>query len=274
MLMATESFIAPEEPTKKKNVWFEWNEECEESDYEDEETADEVIVHTIVEDPNDKVHKHRNFLHDDFFDNFIANFGQNDCDAKNDKTFHATKPTSEYAFVREEIDIKRYSDIDGQGTYDSDGDEIPQLVERKMNAKHYASDKWDHDHGMPKYEYDSDNSGNDDIPLFLVNQHGVLIARRQYNSNDDDSDDDDEDSTHNKDDPYFYDDDGDDKSTVQTETSIQGEITLTLNGIAMANMDNWKSEEMKLTPQTWFGDSAASTHMCNDNTNLYDYDVI
>ncbi|CAJ1945008.1 unnamed protein product [Cylindrotheca closterium] len=42
----------------------------------------------------------------------------------------------------------------------------------------------------------------------------------------------------------------------------------------MANMDKWKSEEMKLTPQTWFGDSAASTHMCNDDTNLYDYDVI
>ncbi|CAJ1937391.1 unnamed protein product [Cylindrotheca closterium] len=64
LLMATETFLAPEEPTKKKNVWFEWNEECEESDWEDEEADDEVIVHAIVEDPNDKVHEHGNFLHD------------------------------------------------------------------------------------------------------------------------------------------------------------------------------------------------------------------
>ncbi|CAJ1928883.1 unnamed protein product, partial [Cylindrotheca closterium] len=321
MLMATESFIAPDEPTKKKNVWFEWNEECEESeesDDEDEDTADEVIVHTIVEDANDKVPEHGIFLHDDFFDNFMANFiGQNDCDAKNDETFRATKPTSEYAFVTEEIEITCYSDVDGSGTYNSDGDEIPQLVEQKMNAKHYASDEWDHDNGMPGYDTDSDDSEDDDIPPFLVNRHGVvhghdevplidghdnisdddsiydkipnLIARQQHDSDDDDSDDDDSDDNdsdddvsddddddliHTDDEPYYYDGDGDDESTVQTETSIQDEINSTLNGIAMANMDKWKSEEMKLTPQTWFGDSAASTHMCNDDTNLYDYDVI
>ncbi|CAJ1934877.1 unnamed protein product [Cylindrotheca closterium] len=55
MLMATETFIAPEEPTKRKNVWFKWNEECEESDCEDDEADDEVIVHTIMEAPNNKV---------------------------------------------------------------------------------------------------------------------------------------------------------------------------------------------------------------------------
>ncbi|CAJ1937522.1 unnamed protein product [Cylindrotheca closterium] len=306
MLMATETLIAPAEPTQKKNFWFEWNEECEESDCEDEEVDDEVIVHTIVEDPNDKVHEHGNFLHDDFFDNFMANFGQNDCDAKNDETFHATKPTSEYAFVTEEIEIKRYSDVDGSGTYNSDGDEIPQLVERTMKAKHYASDEWDHNNRMPEYNSDSDDSDDDDIPPPLVSRHGVvhghdevsligrhdnisdddliydeipqLIARQQHysdhdDSDDDDSDDDDDNLIHTNDEPY-YDGDGDDESTVQTETSIQDEINLTRNGIAMANMDKWKSEEMKLTPQTWFGDSAASTHMCNDDTNLYDYDVI
>ncbi|CAJ1934878.1 unnamed protein product [Cylindrotheca closterium] len=171
-----------------------------------------------------------------------------------------------------------------------------------MNAKHYASDKWDHDDGMHKYDSDSNDSDDDDIPPLLVSRHGIvhghdevsligrhsnisddnliydeipqLIARQQYDSNDDNSDDDDDNSTHNKDAPYYYDNDGDDESTVQTETSIQNEINSTLNGIAMANMDKWKSKEMKLTPQTWFGDSAASTHMCNDDTTLYDYNVI
>ena len=50
-------------------------------------------------------------------------------------------------------------------------------------------------------------------------------------------------------------------------SSIQDEINSKLHEIAIANLDKWGSIEMKLRKQTWFGDSAASTHMCNDDNH-------
>jgi hypothetical protein len=47
---------------------------------------------------------------------------------------------------------------------------------------------------------------------------------------------------------------------------MDDEIYSTLNEYTMANMDKWDTAEMKLTNETWFGDSAASTHMCNDDS--------
>ena len=51
-------------------------------------------------------------------------------------------------------------------------------------------------------------------------------------------------------------------------------INARLNEIALTNMDKWEIVEMKLRATTWFGDSAASTHMCNDDTNMYDCQTI
>ena len=62
--------------------------------------------------------------------------------------------------------------------------------------------------------------------------------------------------------------------TAETKTSMDDEIYSTLNEYTMANMDKWDTAEMKLTNETWFGDSAASTHMCNDDSNMYDCETI
>ena len=43
--------------------------------------------------------------------------------------------------------------------------------------------------------------------------------------------------------------------------------------IALAGC-SWTPKEMKLTVNTWFGDSAASAHMCNDDTGMYNCKMI
>jgi len=39
-------------------------------------------------------------------------------------------------------------------------------------------------------------------------------------------------------------------------------------------VESWNAVQTELTSQTWFGDSAASTHMCNDDMHLYDWKTI
>ena len=65
------------------------------------------------------------------------------------------------------------------------------------------------------------------------------------------------------------DDDEDIPALVDRRSSADDddEINSKLNEIAISNLGKWGSIEMKLTKQTWFGDSAASSHMRNDDNH-------
>ena len=186
--------------------------------------------------------------------------------------------------------------LDDDSSVSSGDDSLPELVTRKHIDDDSSVNSGDTSmpdslpdlvQGAP-YEsnsYNESDDGSDSVPS--------LITRKCYDASDSESDTSDDmdqeeffdslfqEEGYNEqvaflaeaDNESYYDGYHDDGSDTGTEASYPDMINDTMRRLAyelaLTGSETWKPKDMKLTVDTWFGDSAASAHMCNDDTGMF-----